>query len=327
MLRACTEPLSTVYDVALLDLDGVVYVGDAAVPGAPGHLAQARAAGMHLAFVTNNAARQPSEVAEHLTKLGVAVDASEVVTSSQAAARLLAEKLGRGAKIFVIGGTGLYHALLAEGLVPVQSFEEEPDAVVSGYHPDLTWRTVVDGSILVRRGLPWVASNADATLPTPHGPGPGHGVLAGAIAAFASTQPEVAGKPEPPLFEETMRRVGGKHPLVVGDRLDTDIEGAVRVGFDSLLVMTGVTGLRDLVAIPAALRPTYVAADLQGLGTPHGVPEGGVLGGWRGTVEDGGLRITGNGGVDDWWRVAATVAWRHLDAAGTPLTVEAVLVP
>lgn len=327
MLRACLEPLWASYDVALLDLDGVVYVGADAVPGAPGFLSDARKHGMHLAFVTNNAARPPSAVAEHLTELGIEVEATEVVTSSQAAARVLMKKVGRGSKVFVVGGTGLYEALVAEELIPVQSFDESPVAVVSGYHPDLTWRTVVDGSILVARGLPWVATNADATLPTPHGPGPGHGVLVGAIASFSGVRPEVAGKPAPPLFQETIRRVGGSRPLVVGDRVDTDIEGAMRVGFDSLLVMTGVTGLSELVKIPRELRPTYVAADLAALGAPHGVPEMGALGGWRGSAEGGRLSIAGAGSRDDWWRVAAAVSWGHLDESGTPLAVDGLVVP
>jgi glycerol 3-phosphatase-2 len=313
--------------VALLDLDGVVYVGSRAVAGAPEQLANARLAGMHLAFVTNNASRTPSAVAEHLTELGLKAEPAEVVTSAQAAARLLAGRLDPGAKVFVIGGHGLFDALDGEGLVSVQSIKDDPVAVVSGYHPDLAWRTVIDGAILVKRGLPWVAANRDLTVPTQYGPGPGNGVLVDAVAGFAGREPEVAGKPQPPLFRETMRRVGGERPLVVGDRLDTDIEGAVLCGFDSLLVMTGVTGLPELVSIPAGLRPTYVAADLAGLATAHGVPDGGTLGGWTASVEDGALRVSGQGSVDDWWRTVAVVAWEYLDTTRRPVAVDASRVP
>jgi len=327
VLRGCGEPLSSAYDVALLDLDGVVYVGAHAVDSAPEQLAAARAAGMHLAFVTNNASRPPAAVAEHLTELGIRATPDEVVTSAQAAARLLAGSLDRGAKVFVIGGLGLFEALEDEGLVPVQSIRQEPAAVVSGYHPDLPWRTVIEGAILVKRGLPWVASNTDLTVPTVHGPGPGNGVLVAAVAGFAGRTPEVAGKPEPPLFQETMRRVGGERPLVVGDRLDTDIEGAVRTGFDSLLVMTGVTGLPELVGIPPGRRPTYVAHDLAGLAAPHGVPEAGALGGWQARVRGDALEVQGQGGVDDWWRVVAAVAWEHLDATGRPVSVDEARAP
>ncbi len=327
MLRACTQPLSSAYDVALLDLDGVVYVGAHAVQGAPDHLASAREAGMHLAFVTNNASRPPEAVAAHLTELGIEVDPTEVVTSAQAAARVLATEQPAGARIFVIGGLGLFEALKAEGLVPVQSIDDEPAAVVSGYHPDLRWRTVIDGAILVRRGLPWVASNTDLTVPTPHGPGPGNGVLVGAVASYSGRTPVVAGKPEPPLFQESVRRVGGERPLVVGDRIDTDIEGAVRSELDSLLVMTGVTHLQELVSIPRSLRPTYLAADLGGLATAQGVPADGALGGWRAEVHDGRMLVAGEGSADDWWRVVAVSAWSHLDDTGRPVAVDGLTPP
>jgi glycerol 3-phosphatase-2 len=204
--------------------------------------------------------------------------------------------------------------------------------VVSGYHRDLTWGTVSDGAILVGRGLPWVAANTDTSVPTPHGLGPGNGMLVGTVARFTGRTPQVAGKPLAPLFEETVLRVGGRRPLVVGDRLDTDIEGAVNTGHDSLLVLTGVTGLAELVKAPPGLRPTYLAADLSGLGRPHPAPEntadGAVrCGGWTARVAHGRLRLEGNGEPDDWWRAAAQAGWRYLDTAGTPCAVDGVSVP
>ena len=135
-----------------------------------------------------------------------------MVTSAQAAARLLAEQLPDGSAVFVIGGEGLEVALREQGLRPVQDPEEEPAAVVSGFHGDLRWSTVIAGAILVRDGLPWVASNTDLTVPTPDGPGPGNGALVGWSPASPTGEPVVAGKPEPPLFEETLRRVGGERP-------------------------------------------------------------------------------------------------------------------
>jgi hypothetical protein len=156
-------------------------------------------------------------------------------------------------------------------------------------------------------------------------------VLVDAGARFAGRRPVVAGKPEPALFEETVRRVGGSRPLVVGDRLDTDIEGAVNTGYDSLLVMTGVTGVGELVAAPAGLRPTYLCADLAGLGAPHPAPEqdqeAACLGGWRAEVRAGALRVTGDGSLDDWWRVVATVGWRHLDDTHRPVDVSEAVPP
>ena len=332
MLKDCTTALWVGYDLAMLDLDGVVYVGAHAVPGAPEHLESARDAGMHLAYVTNNASRPPSVVAEHLRELGIPAADDDVVTSAQAAARLVAQQVPPGSAVFVIGGAGLFEALTELDLKPVQTYDQEPVAVVSGYHPDLLWRTVIDGSILVRRGLPWVASNMDMTVPTPEGLGPGNGVLVTAVASYAGREPLVAGKPMSPLFEETRLRVGGDRPLVVGDRLDTDIAGAAATGLDSLLVMTGVTGLEELAGAEGDLRPTYITADLSGLGRVQPVPladdAGGFrLNGWRGTVDDGALAVSGEGSVDDWWRVAAMTAWRHLDTTGYPVDVSGVHPP
>jgi glycerol-1-phosphatase len=331
MLKACSVALWENYDIAMLDLDGVVYVGADAVPGAPDHLAEASAAGMHLAYVTNNASRPTSTVAEHLRELGVDAADTDVVNSAQAAARLLADRLPEGSPVFVIGGIGLFEALAERGLRGVQTMDDEPVAVVSGYHPDVLWRTVMAGAILVQRGLLWVASNTDMTVPTADGNAPGNGVLVDTVARFAERQPLVAGKPEPPLFEETLRRVGGERPLVVGDRLDTDIEGAVNCGYDSLLVMTGVTGLDALVAAEPNHRPSYISSDLGGLGRPHPIPVeeagGCTLNGWHSTAEAGALRVTGDGNVDDWWRVVAATAWRHLDSVGQPVAVGSVRPP
>ena len=332
MLKASDDALWDTYDVAMLDLDGVVYIGPDAVPGASEHLAAARKAGMHLAYVTNNASRTPGTVAEHLRDLGIEVDDGDVVTSAQAAARLLADLLPEGAAVFVIGGEGLEVALEERGLRPVQDVSVGPAAVVSGFHGDLRWSTVIAAAILVRDGLPWVASKTDMTVPTPSGPGPGNGALVGVVARFADREPVVAGKPESPLFEETLRRVGGERPLVVGDRLDTDIEGANRTGYDSLLVMTGVTGLEELVAAEGHLRPSYLAADLGGLARTHPEPttgEAGVSsGGWTARVDESArLEVTGDGDADGWWRVVATAAWRHLDEAGGPVVVEGLRPP
>lgn len=332
MLRSCSAVLWDEYDVAMLDLDGVVYVGRAAVPGAADHLSRAGRSGMHLTYVTNNAARPPSEVAAHLRDLEIPATSEDVVTSAQAAARLVAERVPAGSAVFVIGGDGLFEALAELDLKGVQTIGEDPVAVVSGVKPELTWKTVVDGAILVKRGLPWIAANMDLTFPTADGIGPGSGVLVTAVARFAGRDPVVAGKPEPSLFEETWRRVGGVRPLVVGDRLDTDIEGAVNTGLDSLLVMTGVTGLEELAGAGPGLRPSYISCDLGGLGTPHPVPvplgDGGCsLGGWTGTVEKGVLAVDGGGSPDDWWRVVAVAVWQHLDTTGSPADVSGLSSP
>ncbi|HEU5037605.1 MAG TPA: HAD-IIA family hydrolase [Nocardioides sp.] len=330
MLGSSDQALCRAYDLAMLDLDGVVYVGGDAVPGAPGHLADARAEGLRLAFVTNNASRPPERVAEHLRELGVEAKPEDVVTSAQAAARLLADRFGAGAHVVCLGADGLREALESEGLVAVGPAADAV-AIATGYGPDVRWSEIMRAAVRIRDGLPWVASNTDLTFPAAFGVAPGHGVQVEMLQRFAEVDPEVAGKPARPLLDETVRRVGGERPLMVGDRLDTDIEGAHRAGLDSLLVLTGVTGLAELVTAAEHLRPTYVAPDLHGLLVAHEAPtqeEGGfVLGGWRATVDDGRIAVTGEGDPGAWWRVVAAAAWTHLDATGEPVDLSGVAEP
>jgi glycerol-1-phosphatase len=307
------EPLAERYDTALVDLDGVVYVGPQAVPRAAPALNLARRRGMRVAFVTNNAARTPQAVADHLQELGVAAEAGDVVTSAQAAARLVAARVPAGSPVLVVGGEGLEAALTELGLKPVGSADDAPAAVVQGFAPQVGWTQLTEGALAVARGLPWVASNVDLTLPTPRGLAPGNGALVGVIRAATGASPEVAGKPELPLHREAVRRTGARRPLVVGDRLDTDIDGANRAGVDSLMVLTGVHGPRDLVAAPDGLRPSYLSEDLSGLLAPHppvGSRDGqAVCNGWTAEVTDGRLRVGGAGERIDALRAMCVAAW------------------
>jgi HAD superfamily hydrolase (TIGR01450 family) len=316
-LLGCAEPLATVYDVALLDLDGVVYVGAAEVSGASEALSNARQQGMLLAFVTNNAARPPSVVAAHLRQLGVPAEPGEVITSAQAAAHYLAERLPAGSRVLVVGTTGLTEALTERGLVPVSSAEDAPVAVVQGYSPDLDWAMLAEGAVAIRRGLPWIATNLDATVPSARGPLPGNGSLVAALRHATGRTPVSTGKPDPTMHRETVERSGAQRPLVVGDRLDTDIEGANAVGCHSLLVLSGVTSPGDLLRAAPSSRPTYVADDLSGLLEAHPGPvddgDGIACGAWQVAWADSGLLLTGrpaSGSRND------TDALRALCAAG-----------
>lgn len=251
------------YDALLIDLDGVVHLGGRAIPAAPPSLAAARASGCHVVFVTNNASRTPAEVAGDLTALGVQTDEHEVLTSSMAAARALREQLPNGAPVLVVGGDGLRAPLRDAGLTPTDSAEDEPQAVVQGWSPDLTWGLLAEGAVALRRGVPWVVTNRDATLPSPRGPLPGNGSMVAALALATSREPTlVVGKPESPLFAAAVERAGATRPLFVGDRLDTDIAGANRAGLPSLLVLSGVSRASDLLAASPQSRPTYLGRDL-----------------------------------------------------------------
>lgn len=269
-LGSTTQSLSSVYDLAMLDLDGVVYVGQDAVPGAAKALEIARANGMRLAYVTNNASRTPHEVAVHLRDLAMPdVGDGDVVTSGQAVAHLVADAVPPGSPVLLVGGEGLRSPLEERGLRCVTSLTDGPVAVVQGFHPDVGWRQLSEAAFAIQAGLPWFASNTDMTIPTSRGIAPGNGSLVQAIRNATGAVPIVAGKPEKALFDETMERVGGEKPLVVGDRLDTDIDGAIHAGTDSLAVLTGVSTLQEIVDAAPKNRPTYVSADLAGLNESH----------------------------------------------------------
>ncbi|MDF9812408.1 HAD-IIA family hydrolase [Streptomyces sp. SPB162] len=309
----CDRALDAAYDTALLDLDGVVYAGGEAIAHAVESLATAREHGMHLAYVTNNAARTPGTVAGHLTELGVPADAADVITSAQAVARLIAEQVPAGSRVLAIGGEGLQTALRERGLEPVASAEDDPAAVVQGYDPELRWSLLAEASFAVARGVPWFASNTDLTIPNPRGIAPGNGAAVEVVRIATGGEPQVAGKPQPPMHRETILRTGAKRPLVVGDRLDTDIEGATGAEVDSLLVLTGVTTAAQLLAAVPEHRPTYVAADLRGLLEPQ--PEvssdggGSECGGWTASAEGDALTVEGDGDAVDGLRALCAAAW------------------
>jgi glycerol 3-phosphatase-2 len=272
------------HDVLLFDLDGVVYVGPHAVPGAVTAIAAASARGVRCCFVTNNASRTPEEVAQHLRDLGVDATAQDVVTSSQAGAGLVAERVDSGA-VLAVGGRGVTEALRERGFEPVSTFDSGTVAVMQGYGADVGWRDLAQATYAIRAGLPWIATNLDMTFPTPRGLAPGNGALVGAVAAAVGRRPDaVAGKPEPALLLEAIRRTGALRPLMIGDRLDTDIAAGGRLGIETLLVMTGVCDDQELLEAQGDEIPTFASIDLSCIesGTPLPAYEPGT---WHSTRE------------------------------------------
>ena len=266
------QALSEAYDTALLDLDGVVYAGGNAIAHAVESLASAREGGMRLAYVTNNALRTPGHRGRASHRAGD-TDGGRRRHHLGAGGRAADQRAGAGrARVLVIGGEGLRVALRERGLEPVESADDDPAAVVQGFGgPDLPWGRFAEACYAVARGVPWFASNTDLTIPSGRGIAPGNGAAVEVVRIATGAEPQVAGKPLPPMHRETILRTGAKRPLVVGDRLDTDIEGAFNGEVDSLLVLTGVTDGAQLLAAPPQHRPTYVDADLRGMLT--GQPE------------------------------------------------------
>jgi glycerol-1-phosphatase len=249
------------YDCILFDLDGVLYRGEDAVPSAPPTLAELRRRGVAPVFLTNNSSRTPLQVAEKLRAIGIEAEPGEVVTSALATAELLAER--GGGRAFVIGQDGVREALTDAGIRVLDGEPEETDLVVVGYDGGATYGSLKRASLLVERGARLVATNADGSYPAADGLWPGAGALLAVITTTTGAEPEIVGKPFAPLFEAGRRRGGGGRPLVVGDRLDTDIEGATRLGWDSMLVLTGVSGREDVKRL--GIEPTMIAEDVSAL--------------------------------------------------------------
>jgi glycerol-1-phosphatase len=267
-LGGTSQPLAERYRTALVDLDGVVYRGSVAIPHAVASLTRARQGGVRVLFITNNASRAPSEVAGLLGRLGLVAGEADVVTSAQAAAGMAAARVPPGAPVLVVGGTAMEQALTERGLRPVRSADDRPAAVVQGFSPDVDWRQLAEAAYAVATGVPWIVSNMDLAVPRERGVAPGNGALANAVAAATGRQPLVAGKPYEAIYSGALGRGPGPY-LVIGDNLETDIEGAHRAGLDSLLVLTGMTGLGELLAAPPPHRPTYLAGDLRELLRPQ----------------------------------------------------------
>jgi glycerol-1-phosphatase len=253
------------YDAFLFDLDGVLYRGRDPVPGAADVLARLRILGKGIAFVTNNSSRSPEAVAAHLVSVGITASPHEVETSALATGLLLADRGFRTA--FVVGEEGLRTALAGHGISAVDGDVPSVDVVVVGFDRGATYGTLRTASILVQKGASLVASNADGSFPAQDGfAWPGAGALLAAIETTTGATAEIVGKPHPPIFHAALARAGGGRPLVVGDRLDTDVAGARTLGWDSMLVLTGISTREDLQRSPLA--PTFVADDLGALVRP-----------------------------------------------------------
>jgi HAD superfamily hydrolase (TIGR01450 family) len=271
---------------------------------------------MSIIFVTNNASREPGEVAAHLSELGIPTSDSEVLTAAQAVARLAAAELEPGAKVYVVGGAGLRTALAHYGLEMVGSAEDAPDAVVQGFSPDVSWRELAEASYAIQKGARHFASNLDLTLPNERGIAPGNGSLVGTVVNATGVNPKAAGKPEPTMFHLAAKQVSAERPLAIGDRLDTDLQGARAAGMPGLLVLTGVSSARDAVLAPPGHRPAFIGEDLRTLAEPHPEPrlEGSswLVGDVRASVVGSSLHLEGPPGIDR-VRAACAAAWWSAD--------------
>ncbi len=326
------------YDAVFFDLDGVLYLGPEAVPGAVDGVSELHRRGVGVCYVTNNAARSTAVVADHLAELGFQASETEVISSAQAAAGLLRRTTDPGASVLVTGTQNLANLMTEAGLTVVTSADDAPDVVVQGYDPGMTWQRLDEASFAVQRGARWVATNTDMTRPTHRGIVPGAGTQIAAVRVATGVEPEIVGKPYRPLMEEAVRRSGAHRPLFVGDRIDTDIMGAHTMGIDSLMVFTGAHGVRDLCGAPEHGRPTCIGWNVLSLFEPRRVAtleenaiEGTTatcgsarVGVRAGVAEIEGLLDTRERQLDAAWALAQ-LSWAglvsDLDAAASRLTL------
>lgn len=315
-------PLAEAFDLALVDLDGVAYRGHQPIDHAASSLTSARDGGMRLVFVTNNASREPEEVAAQLTGLEIPTDADEVMTAAQACATLLRTRLDPGAKVLVVGGKGLVTAVRQAGFEVVSSADDEPAAVAQGFAPQLAWEDLAEAAYAVGRGAWHVASNLDMSLPTERGFAPGNGSLVAAVSAATGKEPSSAGKPGPDMFRMAVERSVAQRPLVIGDRLDTDLAGARAARIPGLHVLTGVSTAQDVLRAAPHERPSFLGQDLRALLEPHPEPvrdgDTWACGQARVRAAEGELRVLSGAGIDV-VRAACAAAWVAADA-GRPLT-------
>jgi len=267
------------HDGLLCDLDGVVYAGPGALPDAVETLERARQDGLPIGFVTNNASRAPETVAAHLRQLGLDVTAEQVFGSAAAGARLARDDAERRAaessdiqrRALVVGAKSLVDAARAEGFEVTHSRETSledfsgAEYVIQGFDPSIGWADLALAAHAIQRGATWIATNTDLTLPLAHGLAPGNGTFVAAVRQAVDVDPLVAGKPQPTLMHLAAERLGMSAPLMIGDRLDTDVAGGVAAGYDTALVLTGVDTVASALEAPAEQRPTLILRTLADL--------------------------------------------------------------
>lgn len=313
--------LAQQHDCLLLDLDGTVFRGHEPTAGAVDSLAGLTA---RVLYVTNNASRSPADVARHLVELGFEAIPDDVVTSAQSAAHLLAGQLPAGARVLVVGTDALAAEVAAAGLEPVREFADDPVAVVQGHSPQTSWPDLAEAALAIRAGAVWVAANIDLTLPSERGLLPGNGSMVAALRAATARDPQIAGKPQPTLMRDALSRGDFRTPLVVGDRLDTDIAGASAADLPSLLVLSGVSTADDTLRAVPHERPDYIAEDLRSLATTAEALRVGPHPGWRVEIGDGEVTVHSSGpdrGDDlSVLRATAHAVWQS-GLAGGPFAV------
>lgn len=337
------RPLSEAFHLALLDLDGVVYRGKNAVEHASDAIECAQKHGMFIEYTTNNSSRFQAVVAKQLESFGLTVEPWQIITSSVVAAQMVARHVDHGACVLVLGAEHLREEVKRVGLQPVNSCEDNPQAVIQGWYPQMTWQEMAEVAFAVEHGAKYFVTNRDLTIPRELGIAPGCGSMIQAVMNATGVEPIAsAGKPESAMYDEARFLVAAnaqhsngesaestqkdeyantlisiEHSLAVGDRLDTDIEAGTKGGYESLLVLTGVTNPRMLMLAPKHLRPSFVSKDLRGLNESHEAPKQVdshtfICGAAKAELVDKTIKVNDTSNCDA-LRAASSLTWNLLD--------------
>lgn len=249
----------------IIDMDGVLWKGNRALPGLKDFFQLLRNKSLPFVLATNNASLTQDQYVSKLKMMGITVSPKEILTSSMATAHYLSEQSGSGSKTaFVIGEEGLRQPLLKQGFTLIDSFNSESpaDFVICGLDRDLTWDKLADASLHLYAEAEFIATNGDTTLPTERGPVVGNGAILAALQATSGRPPTIIGKPEPIMYQQAINILGttSENTIAIGDRLNTDILGAVNTGLRSIMVLTGISNKEDLKSID--YKPTWIMPDI-----------------------------------------------------------------
>lgn len=260
----------------IIDMDGVLWHGEQAVPGLTEFFSTLRKLELPFILATNNASLTIDQYVDKFDRMGVSVEANEVLTSGTATALHLADTYNpETTKIFVIGSEGAKTPLKNQGFTLTDLYNiKDPkadnstvaaDVVVCGLDRQLTWEKLATATMNISAGADFIGTNGDTTLPTEHGAAPGNGATLAAIEAATGVKATTIGKPGPILYQQALALLGvePEATIAIGDRLDTDILGAVRTGIRSLMVLTGVSCERDIADVNYA--PTWIMTDIRAI--------------------------------------------------------------
>ncbi len=250
----------------ILDMDGVLWRGETAIPGLPEFFDTLRDMDIGFILATNNATKMADEYVVKLARMGVDVDAGQILNSAELTAVYLAREYPSGTPVYVVGTASLQAALQAEGF-KIVLIDEVKDGklaklVVVGFNPNVDYKELAMGALAVHKGARLIGTNPDISIPNELGPLPGAGALLALISTTTGVEATVIGKPGPAIFEEAIRRLNGnkENTAMVGDRLNTDILGAKNAGISSIMLLTGISSRNDIQE--SGIHPDYVFADI-----------------------------------------------------------------